>query len=269
MMNLKVFFGANKNAVAFIGVGVVIVLLLLFAIAKDNEKSKQPSISANQIVQHFEVYGYYRKFIGMSDDGFYIIQDFYSEKDTPRSNQYRVKSQDDLLKEQAQQTTIDGLYIRFRKNGNKEMEQHYANNQANGKYTEWWKNGNKKAEGYFVDGKENGFVTGWYRSGQKLLHVNMKDGKAHGKGVSWHENGKKSAEENFENNLYNGKSQSWYPSGVLSSEVWYDHDKILKCSQFSEDGIAVYENEVSPEICAGIVREFYSAPLESEAPDGL
>jgi hypothetical protein len=92
MMNLKVFFGAKKNAVVFIGVGVVIVLSLLFVIAKDNEKSKQPSISANQIVQHFDVYGYYRKFIGMSDDGFYIIQDFYSENETPRSNQYRVKS---------------------------------------------------------------------------------------------------------------------------------------------------------------------------------
>jgi antitoxin component YwqK of YwqJK toxin-antitoxin module len=128
------------------------------------------------------------------------------------------------------------------------------------------KRGTKKQKA-ILSTEKNGLLTVWYRDGQKFGEVNMKDGKAHGRGIFWNKDGKKWAEENFENDLHNGKSRSWYPSGVLSSEVCHDHNKIIKCSQFSEDGIAVYENEISPAICTGIVRRFYSTSLDSSMPE--
>lgn len=72
---------------------------------------KEASFSSGQIIRGNLGSGH-RKFIQISGDGYYIVQDFHGIG-KPATNPYRIKDQDDLFRDYSEQRSIDGFYFRY------------------------------------------------------------------------------------------------------------------------------------------------------------
>ena len=62
---------------------------------------------------------------------------------------------------------MDGLWIWYYKNGNKESQRNYKNGELEGVKTEWYESGNKKSEVKYDNGYRDGLDIVWHNNGQK------------------------------------------------------------------------------------------------------
>ena len=77
------------------------------------------------------------------------------------------------------------------------FEFHTNDGKIDGPWVTWHQNGQKEDEGIFKDGKADGLMTSWYKNGQKEVEGTFKDGKPEGLMTWLHDNGQKKGEANF------------------------------------------------------------------------
>jgi antitoxin component YwqK of YwqJK toxin-antitoxin module len=231
-----------------------------------------------QIIQG-EFDGDHRRFIQISNDGYYIIQDF-KRGGVPTTNPYRIKNKDDLYKSYLDQWSIDGLYayqdcdagcemrfINYRNgrkegiefgiftNGNINGRRNFFHNLPDGEFITYYENGNKRSEGKMANRMNDMLITVWWPSGQKKMERELKNSRLV-KEIVWYENGAKKKEGH-------GKPEydywvSWHKNGQISSESYWKKSlkSVGKCSEYGENGEILHKDETSQEICSKIYKKW-------------
>ena len=113
-----------------------------------------------------------------------------------------------------------------------------------GKFIQWHENGEKESEGTFKDGKFDGKWTIWHENGQKHCEGTYKNKHRDGKWIWWESNGNKQSEETFKDGKKDGKRTEWWGNGHKRSEgiykngekdgewaYWYNNGQRIKTSR--------------------------------------
>jgi len=122
--------------------------------------------------KHFET-----KFLGITTQGLYLAQEFYTDGGKKRSDPYLSVCPSEI-------TTID-------------KEKFWKACKMTGSVVLWHKNGKKYAEGLYHSGKPHGLLTQWHEKGQKEKEGHYQDGKPQGLWIQWDENGKEVSRQKF------------------------------------------------------------------------
>lgn len=159
-----------------------------------------------------------RKFLGKTDKGYYVVQDFYQQSGKEKSNPLTFMRKDNITQVDVYTgESLDGEVILWLENGTKWIEGQYQEGNKQGQWTEWSENGLKAREGHFLNNKQQGLWTTWYpNEKQKSSEGQYQNGERVGLWTSWHWNGKKSEEGNF---LAGKKHGSW---------TWWDRNSDRK-----------------------------------------
>jgi len=72
---------------------------------------------------------------------------------------------------------VNGLAIRWDKDGRKITEGAFRDNKMDGVWTEWHENGQKKGESRYRNGKIDGVLTLWRENGKKVMEGTFRSGK--------------------------------------------------------------------------------------------
>jgi antitoxin component YwqK of YwqJK toxin-antitoxin module len=131
----------------------------------------------------------------------------------------------------------DGRYLRWYKNGHKEVEGFYKNGKISdtndipfsgqdGKWFFWYDNGQKRKEMNFHHDNREGLAVGWYDNGQMNIKCFYKSDKLDGKYVEWHENGYLKKEGYFKNGIPDGHCVTWYDNRQKQEESNYKNGKL-------------------------------------------
>lgn len=167
-----------------------------------------------------------RKFIGITNDGFFVVQDFYADSGNKLSNPIIVMQQgwaSDIQLISSIFTfdgsnTLDGELILWHNNGQKWVEGHYEHGRPQGAWRVWHKNGQKRDEFYFNNGKLQGKAISWYENGAKRLEGGFQDGVEEGLWVYWFDNGQRSEEGSYRRGERVGRWTYWDQSGNKVAE---------------------------------------------------
>jgi antitoxin component YwqK of YwqJK toxin-antitoxin module len=151
---------------------------------------------------------------------------------------------------------IDGKYVTYLENGQKEKEETYKSGRIKilGKYedgklselleasAEFYANGQKKSEGWLKNGKKEGLWAFWFEEGQKESEGNYKDGNEEGQWISWFRNGEEESRGNYKNGKNEGLWSFWYNRGPKKSEGNYkDGNEEGQWISWFEDGSKEFE----------------------------
>lgn len=129
----------------------------------------------------------YRKFLGMTSKGYFVVQDFYQE---------------------SHKKTIDPVVITQKKYVT-DISQSFTTYPFDSMFISWFENEQKAAEGLFQDGQRQGLWTWWYDNGQKWLEGEFLNNKKQGLWTTWDSDGKKLSEIMFE-------------AGEVSNKITFD-----------------------------------------------
>lgn len=97
----------------------------------------------------------YRVFLGITPSGHYVVQEFYTENNAKATNPYQVFTQEGVTKpfcdfsvpdEPCGPQGIEGEFISWYPNGQKESHIFYSNGKLHGKYLQFYDNGQKAVE---------------------------------------------------------------------------------------------------------------------------
>jgi len=198
----------------------------------------------------------YRKFLGVTDQGKVLIQDFYASG-LKATDPYTVLTPQDaglpfvgttinadtLSNEPSnidnlfsKSTGIDGLHVIWSENGQKLSEAHYQQGAALPSFATFWypSNGTKLAEWTFQADGQNGFTTLWYESGQKLAEIHSIGNPPQPSQMTvWFSNGLKEIEGYFQDGKMHGLWIRWSENGQKRSEIVFDNDKVVERRMFN------------------------------------
>ena len=114
----------------------------------------------------------YRKFLGMTPDGYYLVQDFYKKSNNKYTSPYMITNEQAVTQFYTQQiefennrAPIAGAYITWWQNGRKQTQGNYQNGNAEGISIFWYNNGQKGEEGQYRNGKPVGTWSRWESDG--------------------------------------------------------------------------------------------------------
>lgn len=116
---------------------------------------------------------------------------------------------------------VNGKYISFYDNGQKERECKFINGQYNGKYIKWYIDGKKQLECTFNNGQLDGAYISWYNNGKLHQKYNYINGNLSGKCINWLLNEQKYEERNYHDGKLNGVYFKWFDNGQLYIESYY------------------------------------------------
>lgn len=165
--------------------------------------------------------GYYRKFIGMEEGNFFLVQDFFTETGRKQSDPVLVSSIYDV-KNSGFLKTIKGPYVTWYQNGQKQSEAFYKTiGVLDGAFQAWYSNGTSKIKGTYVNGKKSGSWSEWYENGKLKSQANYEKGLLNGAFSRWFENGQQQAIGIYNKGLLNGLWIIWNSKGEKISEGEY------------------------------------------------
>lgn len=133
--------------------------------------------------------GFYRKVLGQTAKGWYVVQDFYQKNDHKQSNPFILKEKADLTKWVTGET--EGIITQWHPNGQQSLLIYFINSKREGLASEWYEDGSKKTEAYFKNDKAEGVQTSWHQNGQKSLVMNVANDLREGPAHEWYEDGTK------------------------------------------------------------------------------
>jgi antitoxin component YwqK of YwqJK toxin-antitoxin module len=161
----------------------------------------------------------YRKFLGMTTRGYYLVQDFYEKQGQKLSDPYVLIDREDVDREENQRNRvppkIDGPYIRWYLNGQKRWEGYYVDGKKEGPGVGWSKLGNKWSEGYFKNDLHEGLWTRWYSNGSKKTEEHYINGALNGPYIEWDPQGNKTIEGHYVNGKKEDLWAEWNSAGEL------------------------------------------------------
>ena len=187
----------------------------------------------------------------LMDGGYQVINDddgvVYSQvvvfKDNLKVEFYengRIKKLDQLNND----GELDGLWIGWYENGQKEFESTWKEGHQHGLCTQWYENGQKDSEHSIKNYEYDGLRTQWYENGQKSGEWNYKNGKYNGLCTEWYKNGQKKEEVNWKEGIQHGLTTKWYENGQKNSEGTFEDGHLswdrFRCWKY--DGSVIFDN---------------------------
>lgn len=120
----------------------------------------------------------YRKFLGITPEGRYLVQSFFTSDNAKLTDPYLLITQ---------QAVTDTQF-----SGHERLVQ--------GEYNQWYHDGAQHTAYNYDNGKLNGLQNTWYNNGKKMLEVTYRDGLAEGLATVWDSDGFKISEIIYLNN---------------------------------------------------------------------
>ena len=177
---------------------------------------------------------HYRKFLGITVDGGYLVQDFYESSqnksgcpdsgDLPFTDPYVLNSVQEMLNGNAdiyQFRSVSGDYTSWYDNGQKRQHAYFVKGNPQGLWEMWHANGQKSQEGQYQEGIPYGLWVQWYDNGNKLSEIEYADGVEHGCHCEWFRNGKKCVQGQSDMGQAVGKWIWWDDEGHVQRQI--DH----------------------------------------------
>jgi len=133
-----------------------------------------------ECMSRFEPVMIERRFVGITSDGKFVVQDFYQSSGQKLTDSFVMVEREfvDILDwdhyESRHLVPIEGVLIT------------------------WYENGEKKCEGQYVDREPQGVWVCWYETGRKLIEGAYENGEKRGVWIRWNRDGSKAEEEVFE-----------------------------------------------------------------------
>jgi antitoxin component YwqK of YwqJK toxin-antitoxin module len=185
-----------------------------------------------------------RKFLGVTDQGYYLVQEFYSQSEIKRTDPYVVVDAESVS---SARPNVVGKYVTWFANGQKRSEDSVKDRHYEGFSIAWHDNGQQMEKGLIKNGKRQGLWIIWYRDGKKKQQENYRHGNRQGLVIYWDENGQKSLEANYVDGKQEGRMTAWYENGQMMSESFFHDDKLHGAyTRWEEDGRmssrSIYEN---------------------------
>lgn len=122
--------------------------------------------NTQQTIYTGRTYSVYRRFLGMTIRGCYLVQNFYKEHEQKRTAPYILIHREDVDGEGKPlyrgDLKIDGPYISWYPNGQKRWEGFYVDGKKEGLGISWNELGNKWSKRYFKNDLREGLWTRWY-----------------------------------------------------------------------------------------------------------
>jgi antitoxin component YwqK of YwqJK toxin-antitoxin module len=137
----------------------------------------------------------------------------------------------------AQGQVKEGNFVFYRKDGSKEKEGGYQNNEKEGEWKEWNKAGDLTGINHFKKGKMVGRNISWYDN-KKINDSTILDENGNGKSISFFDNGANQSEGNYTAGEKNGAWTYYYKDirNQKSMEVVYEKDSAMIYNCFDESG---------------------------------
>jgi len=127
---------------------------------------------------------------------------------------------------------IEGEYIRYYPNGNKQQEGSYDSGSAEtGRWRYWSEDGDIQREEHYLNGKLNGERRTYYADKRPQSIEEYTDGKLNGKRIEYHESDKISYEYNYLNGKMDGVFRA-YLDGKIWRECIYEEDRIISEKEY-------------------------------------
>lgn len=143
---------------------------------------------------------YYRRFLGLTPQGGFVVQDFYKSTPAEQGNSsverkltdaYVLSSRGDMVgplftevvQTQGQgglnpamvrwleQFRADGVYVLWYADGRKALQTSYQNDALQGQWTQWYANGVKHWQGMYAHGQRRGVWSHWDEQGRLLEEI--------------------------------------------------------------------------------------------------
>lgn len=214
----------------------------------------------------------YRQFLGMTPEGFYRVQSFFSADGIKLTDPYVVLSLEAVVDPRfsGYEREVQGDYVQWYHNGREHAKYHYQKGKLNGLQSSWYENGRKLLEITFVNNLAQGKATIWdsdgfkisevvyldnqvkemnnYAYGQYLIAHYVMDEDGGGSQVTyWFKNGSKESEGALRNDLKQGVWTSWYENGQMRSQGAYQNDeKIGSWKHWDENGVLTPSDDLKP-----------------------
>lgn len=176
----------------------------------------------------------YRKFMGMTSQGYYVVQDFYLESHKKYSDPIAITLKDcaENIERSYQMDSFDGVKVVWYENGQKAINALFQNGKKQGRLTKWYDNGQKRVEGQFQNGHMQGLWVKWHKNGQKRAKGQFQNGKEQGLFIAWYENGQKESKEQYQNGAKQGLWVEWHENGQKKAKGQFQNGE--------EQGLWVY-----------------------------
>lgn len=178
----------------------------------------------------------YRTFLGITGQGYFVVQDFYADSQREFSSPFVLMHQEsvdnmDLLKYEYTSSNIpdvfDGTVTAWYENGQKMLQVSYHEGQRQGPVAKWHSNGEKWLEGEYQEGKEQGLWIYWHDNGLKYLEIHFQNGLKNGLWTMWFDNGQKLAEGPYKDDEKQGRWIMWNEEGEKVNEMLYEAGEIV------------------------------------------
>jgi len=192
----------------------------------DEQATAQAPWKANEMVPYSDktaslgwlgTYKVYRVFLGVTPQGYYVVQDFYADSNAKLSDPYVVRNERDVEDERydTRYMTIEGLYIVWYPNGQKSIEGRAVNGKEEGEWRFWYSNGQLAGVSPYVSGKRNGWGEEWSEGGVMVQRCHFKDNSLDGVCTTYFENGGMSSEKTYSQGRLVGQESWWHDNGQL------------------------------------------------------
>lgn len=116
-----------------------------------------------------------RVFLGVTPEGYFVVQEFYTRTNTLKTDPFVLMERSDVIVPVSVYDTpgeswrIAGRYVAYHPNGQKQIVMSYVNGKPNGSVTLWYANGQIWIKGQLRDWQEVGVWRNWDEDGN-LLH---------------------------------------------------------------------------------------------------
>ena len=152
-----------------------------------------------QPIEHKEKDGFYRKFIKRTQEGYFVIQDFYANTHKKQTDPITLTDPNELTDVGIK--SIEGPLVLWHANGKKSSSQNYQQGKQQGAYYFWYPDGQPQAEGYFEKGLLEGKNIVWYENQQIRAEGNFIKGKKDGLWQYWYKNGQLAVRESYQHGV--------------------------------------------------------------------
>lgn len=168
----------------------------------------------------------YRLFIGITDKGYYVVQNFYKHSNHKCTDPFVIMQPDRANKmDQFESIAIDGRLVQWHDNGQNWSDGLCQDGNEQGLWTWWYDNGKKSHEGSYHNGKAQGLWTHWYENGQKVIECEYENGNEHGRWTWWYRNGQKKVETQYREGKKQGLMTGWHDNGQKRYEGQIQDEK--------------------------------------------
>lgn len=126
----------------------------------------------------------------------------------------------------------------------------YSAQEIQGPYVRWYENGQKELEAFFINGVQEGSWTRWDEEGRVLEKGQYEGGVKVGRWYYWYDNGRLAMDGEYDREKgKTGKWRIWWPTGSLAAQgeyfcnkkqgIWVEFSQVLRNEEAVLQGGAV------------------------------